>query len=83
MADQLNNQTGELPMVQGAQTSTPIAPNVPSAPLHPVPTGEQTGVVQESMAILMNTELLPREMAARFASIKESNVAKTYGIIIE
>jgi len=83
MADQLNNQAGELPTVPASQTPGRVAPNVPNAPLDLAPTTPETGVVQEAMTILMNTELSPHEMTARFASIKESNLAKTYGIIIE
>lgn len=84
MADQLNNQPVELPGVLGGQQpSQAIATPTPSATLPLATASPQTGVVQEALAVLMNTNQSPYQMASQFARIKESHIAQTYGIIIE
>jgi len=70
-------------MAQLQQPQAPLSPSTPNATLSLAPASPQTEVVQQAVAVLMNTNLSPYQMATQFAEIKESYIAKTYGITIE
>lgn len=84
MQDQPINQTDQLPSVPGVQSSTGVAPNVPSATLGLAPSeGQPSDTVRQALTVLMNTTQSPRQMSADFAKLKEDYLTKMYGIIIE
>ena len=83
MDNQSNHQPVQLPDISGVNQGDIPAPNVPNAPLRLATASTQTEVVQQSVAILMDTSLSPYQMAQRFAQVKEAYIAKTYGITVE
>lgn len=84
MENQFGHQSAQLPAVSpDNQAAAPTAPIVPNAPLRLATESPQTEVVQQSIAILMDTSLSPYVMAQRFSQLKENYIAKTYGITVE
>lgn len=83
MADQANNQTGQLPDVGTTYQQAQTAPSTPNANLLLATATPQVEVVQQAVSVLMSTNLSPYQMASQFAQLKENYLAKTYGIIIE